>query len=89
MPTNGQCRRGTVGLCHPRGNPHHGVLPRGHAGGERLEIALQGSDVYRVNGLIDDCPAKIIGQGKEEAGWSTSRTLKEPLPDRGQETMGG
>jgi len=51
------------------------------------EIALQGSDVYRVNGLIDDC-GKIIGQGKEEAGWFDFSTLKEPYRIEGKKTMG-
>ncbi len=51
------------------------------------EIALQGSDVYRVNGLIDDC-GKIVGQGKEEAGWFDFSTLKEPYRIEGKKTMG-
>jgi len=51
------------------------------------EIAIQGSDVYRVNGLIDDC-GKIVGQGKEEAGWFDFSTLKEPYRIEGKKTMG-
>ncbi len=51
------------------------------------EIALQGGDVYRVNGLINDC-GKIVGDGKEKAGWFDVSTLKEPYRIEGKKTMG-
>ena len=51
------------------------------------EIALEGAHVYRVNGLIDDC-GKLVGQGKEAAGWFDTSTLKEPYRIEGKKTMG-
>lgn len=51
------------------------------------EIALQGADVYRVNGLINDC-GKIVGDGKEKVGWFDVSTLKEPYRIEGKKTMG-
>jgi threonine synthase len=51
------------------------------------EIALQGASVYRVNGLIDDC-GKIVAEGKAEAGWFDTSTLKEPYRIEGKKTMG-
>ena len=51
------------------------------------EIALQGSDVWRVNGLINDCGA-IVGAGKEPVGWFDCSTLKEPYRIEGKKTMG-
>jgi len=51
------------------------------------EIALQGADVYRVNGLIDDC-GKLIGQGVAKVGWFDTSTLKEPYRIEGKKTMG-
>jgi len=51
------------------------------------EIELQGATVYRVNGLIDDC-GKIVGAGKEKAGWFDVSTLKEPYRIEGKKTMG-
>jgi threonine synthase len=51
------------------------------------EMALQGADVYRVNGLIDDC-GKIVGAGKETVGWFDTSTLKEPYRIEGKKTMG-
>ncbi len=51
------------------------------------EIALQGGDVYRVNGLIDDC-GRIVGAGRESVGWFDTSTLKEPYRIEGKKTMG-
>src|SRR4051812_25745171 len=51
------------------------------------EIALEGAHVYRVNGLIDDC-GKLVGQGKDAAGWFDVSTLKEPYRIEGKKTMG-
>jgi threonine synthase len=51
------------------------------------EIAMQGANVYRVNGLIDDC-GKIVGEGKAKLGWFDTSTLKEPYRIEGKKTMG-
>jgi threonine synthase len=51
------------------------------------EIKAQGADVYRVNGLINDC-GKIVGEGKEATGWFDVSTLKEPYRIEGKKTMG-
>jgi threonine synthase len=51
------------------------------------EIELQGATVYRVNGLINDC-GKIVGSGKDAAGWFDVSTLKEPYRIEGKKTMG-
>ncbi|MEM1192842.1 MAG: threonine synthase, partial [Pseudomonadota bacterium] len=51
------------------------------------EIALQGADVYRVNGLINDC-GKLVGEGKAATGWFDVSTLKEPYRIEGKKTMG-
>ncbi|MFG0240268.1 MAG: threonine synthase, partial [Gimesia chilikensis] len=51
------------------------------------EIAAQGANVWRVNGLINDC-GKIVGEGKEKVGWFDFSTLKEPYRIEGKKTMG-
>ena len=51
------------------------------------EIEIQGATIYRVNGLINDC-GKIVGDGKEAAGWFDCSTLKEPYRIEGKKTMG-
>ncbi|MCF6197224.1 MAG: threonine synthase [Emcibacter sp.] len=51
------------------------------------EIELQGADVYKVNGLINDC-GKIVLDGKTKIGWTDISTLKEPYRIEGKKTMG-
>ncbi|MEE8243523.1 MAG: threonine synthase [Pseudomonadales bacterium] len=51
------------------------------------EIAMQGADVYRVDGLINDC-GKIVHAGKDTVGWFDLSTLKEPYRIEGKKTMG-
>ena len=51
------------------------------------EIAPQGANVWRVNGLINDC-GKIVGAGKEPMGRFDVSTLKEPYRIEGEKTMG-
>jgi len=51
------------------------------------ECALQGADVYRVDGLINDC-GRIVAEGTATAGWFDTATLKEPYRIEGKKTMG-
>lgn len=51
------------------------------------EIAVQGGEVWRVDGLIDDC-GRLVGEGRETAGWFDVSTLKEPYRIEGKKTMG-
>ena len=51
------------------------------------EIAAQGAKVYRVNGLIDQC-GRLVGAGRDAAGWFDVSTLKEPYRIEGKKTMG-
>ena len=51
------------------------------------EIGIQGADVYRVDGLIDDC-GRIVGADRDGVGWFDLSTLKEPYRIEGKKTMG-
>ncbi|MEQ8858136.1 MAG: threonine synthase [Pseudomonadales bacterium] len=51
------------------------------------ETALQGARVHRVNGLINDCGARVAA-GRAEHGWFDLSTLKEPYRIEGKKTMG-
>ncbi len=51
------------------------------------EIAIQGAQIWRVNGLINDC-GRIVADGKEAMGWFDASTLKEPYRIEGKKTMG-
>lgn len=51
------------------------------------ETTAQGADVYRVNGLIDQC-GKLVAAGRDTVGWFDMSTLKEPYRLEGKKTMG-
>jgi len=51
------------------------------------EIQQQGAEVWKVNGLINDC-GRIVGAGKDAVGWFDVSTLKEPYRIEGKKTMG-
>ncbi len=51
------------------------------------EIAIQGANVWRVNGLINDC-GRIVGEGTTVMNWFDFSTLKEPYRIEGKKTMG-
>lgn len=51
------------------------------------EMAAQGANVWRVDGLIDDC-ARLVTEGASEMGWFDLATLKEPYRVEGKKTMG-
>src|SRR6185295_14830643 len=51
------------------------------------QTALQGAQVYLVNGLLDEC-GKLAGAGASANGWFDMSTLKEPYRIEGKKTMG-
>jgi threonine synthase len=51
------------------------------------EIAAHGAQVWRIDGLINDC-GRIVGEGREKMGWFDMSTLKEPYRIEGKKTMG-
>jgi len=87
MPTNGNAGAALSAYASRAGMRTTIFCPEDTPEVNVSEIAMQGADVYRVNGLIDDC-GKIIGQGKEAVGWFDMSTLKEPYRIEGKKTMG-
>ena len=51
------------------------------------EISRFGAEIFKVNGLINDC-GKIVFEGKDKVGWFDVSTLKEPYRIEGKKTMG-
>jgi threonine synthase len=51
------------------------------------ETAMHGARVHRVDGLIDECGARVAA-GREAHGWFDLSTLKEPYRIEGKKTMG-
>ena len=87
MPTNGNAGAALAAYAARAGMRATVFCPDDTPAVNVEEIALQGADVYRVNGLINDC-GKIVGDGKESVGWFDVSTLKEPYRIEGKKTMG-
>ncbi len=87
MPTNGNAGAALAAYASRAGIKSTIFCPDDTPPVNVEEIALQGGDVYRVNGLINDC-GKIVGEGKEKVGWFDVSTLKEPYRIEGKKTMG-
>jgi threonine synthase len=87
MPTNGNAGAALAAYATRAGIRTTVFCPEDTPEVNVSEIALQGADTWRVNGLIDDC-GKIVGGGKEAVGWFDLSTLKEPYRIEGKKTMG-
>ena len=87
MPTNGNAGAAMAAYATAAGIKTTIFCPDDTPAINVEEIACQGGDVYRVNGLINDC-GKIVGEGKTAAGWFDLSTLKEPYRIEGKKTMG-
>ena len=87
MPTNGNAGAALAAYASRAGIKSTIFCPHDTPEVNVSEIALQGANVYRVNGLIDDC-GKIVAEGKTKVGWFDASTLKEPYRIEGKKTMG-
>jgi threonine synthase len=87
MPTNGNAGAALAAYASRAGIRTTVFCPADTPEVNVSEIALQGADTWRVNGLIDDC-GRIVGAGKETVGWFDLSTLKEPYRIEGKKTMG-
>lgn len=87
MPTNGNAGAALAAYAARCGMESYIFCPEDTPEVNVREIAAQGANVWRVNGLINDC-GKIVGQGKEKMGWFDFSTLKEPYRIEGKKTMG-
>ena len=87
MPTNGNAGAAMAAYATRAGMRSTVFCPADTPDVNVREIELQGATVYRVNGLINDC-GKIVGEGKDAAGWFDLSTLKEPYRIEGKKTMG-
>lgn len=87
MPTNGNAGAALAAYATRAGIESIVFCPEDTPEVNVREIAMQGAEVWRVNGLIHDC-GKIVGEGKEQAEWFDCSTLKEPYRIEGKKTMG-
>ena len=87
MPTNGNAGAALAAYAARAGIETIVFCPEDTPEVNVREIAAQGSRVWRVNGLIDDCGA-IVAKGAAEGRWFDFSTLKEPYRIEGKKTMG-
>ena len=87
MPTNGNAGAALSAYGARAGMTTYSFCPEDTPDVNVREIAAQGGQVFRVNGLIHQCGA-IVGALKEEMGWFDVSTLKEPYRIEGKKTMG-
>ncbi|GAB4519177.1 MAG: threonine synthase [Amphiplicatus sp.] len=87
MPTNGNAGAALAAYASRAGLKSTVFCPDDTLRANVEEIALQGGDVYLVNGLINDC-GKIVAEGKDKTDWFDVSTLKEPYRIEGKKTMG-
>ncbi len=87
MPTNGNAGAAMAAYASRAGIRATVFCPADTPEVNVREIAMQGADVYRVDGLINDC-GKIVNDGRDTVGWFDLSTLKEPYRIEGKKTMG-
>src|SRR5947207_3391982 len=87
MPTNGNAGAAMAAYCARAGIKATVFCPDDTPAVNVREIAMQGAQVYLVDGLIDDC-GKLVAEGEKNLGWFNCSTLREPYRIEGKKTMG-
>src|SRR6201993_1300515 len=87
MPTNGNAGAAMAAYCSRTGIKAYVFCPDDTPAVNVREIAMQGAEVFLVDGLIDDC-GKLVSEGERTAGWFNCSTLREPYRIEGKKTMG-
>jgi threonine synthase len=87
MPTNGNAGAAMAAYCARAGMRASVFCPDDTPDVNIREIAMQGAQVFLVDGLIDDC-GKLVAEGEKALGWFNCSTLREPYRIEGKKTMG-
>src|SRR5271169_613912 len=87
MPTNGNAGAAMAAYCARAGIKSYVFCPDDTPAVNIREIAMQGAEVFLVNGLIDDC-GRLVAEGEKAVGWFNCSTLREPYRIEGKKTMG-
>ncbi len=87
MPTNGNAGAAMAAYCARAGMAATVFCPDDTPDVNVREIAMQGAQVFLVDGLIDDC-GKLVAEGEKALGWFNCSTLREPYRIEGKKTMG-
>ncbi|HEY1260751.1 MAG TPA: threonine synthase [Stellaceae bacterium] len=87
MPTNGNAGAAMAAYCARAGIKAYVFCPDDTPAVNVREIAMQGAEVFLVDGLIDDC-GRLVAEGEKAVGWFNCSTLREPYRIEGKKTMG-
>ncbi|MGE5268061.1 MAG: threonine synthase [Thiohalocapsa sp.] len=87
MPTNGNAGSAMAAYCARAGIKATVFCPDDTPDVNVREIAMQGAEVFLVDGFIDDC-GRLVAEGEKEVGWFNCSTLREPYRIEGKKTMG-
>ncbi|WP_138379366.1 threonine synthase [Luteithermobacter gelatinilyticus] len=87
MPTNGNAGAALAAYARYAGLKATIFCPEDTPEINLREMAAQGAELHKVNGLIHEC-GRIVQKGVEESGWADFSTLKEPYRLEGKKTMG-
>ncbi|HVH76346.1 MAG TPA: threonine synthase [Stellaceae bacterium] len=87
MPTNGNAGAAMAAYCSRAGMRAFVFCPDDTPQVNIREIAMQGAEVFLVDGLIDDC-GRLVAEGEKAVGWFNCSTLREPYRIEGKKTMG-
>jgi len=87
MPTNGNAGAAMAAYCARAGIGATAFCPEDTPEVNVREIAMQGAEVFLVDGLIDDC-GRLVADGEKAVGWFNCSTLREPYRIEGKKTMG-
>jgi threonine synthase len=87
MPTNGNAGAAMAAYCARAGMSATVFCPDDTPDVNVREIAMQGAEVFLVDGLIDDC-GRLVAEGEKALGWFNCSTLREPYRIEGKKTMG-
>ncbi|MET0398052.1 MAG: threonine synthase [Longimicrobiaceae bacterium] len=87
LPSAGNAGSAAAAYAAAAGMPVHVVVPRDTPTPIVEEMRALGADVELLDGLINDCGARVA-EGVLEHGWFDLSTLKEPYRVEGKKTMG-
>ncbi len=87
IPSAGNAAGAAAAYAALAGLPLHVFMPKDVPPLFQIECAVLGATVTLVDGLINDCGARVR-EGVEEHGWFDLSTLKEPYRVEGKKTMG-
>jgi threonine synthase len=87
IPSAGNAAGAMCAYAALAGLPAHVFMPADVPQSFQVECKVLGAEVTLVNGLINDCGARVR-EGVAEFGWFDVSTLKEPYRVEGKKSMG-